>query len=243
MIAGSAAAPHAGGSARVNIFLIVVLRILLPVLIAAVPALAGEYAVLQNGSRIRADRHDRDGALVRLYTGSGTVELPASAVQGFEEDDYVPPPRAVQTSSEAPKARHNPQELLAEAADQAGLPRELVNSVARAESGFNPNAVSSKGALGLMQLMPGTAAALAADPKDPKQNATAGAMYLRELLEKYRNDDHQVSKAIAAYNAGPGAVNKYNGVPPYRETQTYVRRVIKNYSKQVAKKTQQSGAD
>jgi soluble lytic murein transglycosylase-like protein len=117
------------------------------------------------------------------------------------------------------------------AAIHAGLPPEIVHSVAKVESGYQLNAVSPKGAIGLMQLMPGTAAALNADPNDPEQNVEAGARYLRELLIKYENDPHQVTKALAAYNAGPGAVDKYNGVPPYRETIDYVNRVLKEYEK------------
>jgi soluble lytic murein transglycosylase-like protein len=85
-----------------------------------------------------------------------------------------------------------------------------------------------------MQLMPGTAAAMKADPRDPAQNVAAGAMYLRELLVKYQNSDHQVSQALAAYNAGPGAVDKYKGVPPYAETRAYIRRVISGYNKESA---------
>jgi soluble lytic murein transglycosylase-like protein len=87
-----------------------------------------------------------------------------------------------------------------------------------------------------MQLMPGTAAELNVDPHDPAQNAEAGAKYLRDLLLKYENDPHQVSKAVAAYNAGPGAVDKYKGVPPYRETVDYVNRVLKEYEKEQLKK-------
>jgi len=88
----------------------------------------------------------------------------------------------------------------------------------------------------LMQLMPGTAAGLNVDPYDPAQNAEGGAMYLRDLLLKYENDPHQVSKAVAAYNAGPAAVDKYKGIPPYRETIQYVNRVLKQYEKEQKKK-------
>jgi soluble lytic murein transglycosylase-like protein len=84
--------------------------------------------------------------------------------------------------------------------------------------------------------MPGTAAQLNVDPYDPAQNVEAGARYLRGLLLKYENDPHQVSKAIAAYNAGPGAVDKYNGIPPYPETVQYVNRVLKQYEKEQQKK-------
>ncbi len=87
-----------------------------------------------------------------------------------------------------------------------------------------------------MQLMPGTAAGLNVDPYDPAQNAEGGAMYLRDLLLKYENDPHQVSKAVAAYNAGPAAVNRYKGIPPYRETIQYVNRVLKQYEKEQKKK-------
>ncbi len=90
------------------------------------------------------------------------------------------------------------------------------------------DAVSRAGAVGVMQLMPSTAAALHADPADPEQNIEAGTRYLRDLLLKYDGD---AAKALAAYNAGPGAVDKYNGVPPYSETVTYVDRVIQDYKK------------
>jgi soluble lytic murein transglycosylase-like protein len=110
------------------------------------------------------------------------------------------------------------------AADRYGLPRELVRSVMAAESGFQPLAVSPKGAIGLMQLMPGTAQALGANPYDPAQNVDAGARYLRDLLAKY---NYGLRHALAAYNAGPGAVDKYNGVPPYRETINYIGRIEK----------------
>jgi soluble lytic murein transglycosylase-like protein len=117
-----------------------------------------------------------------------------------------------------------------------------VHSVAKAESGYRLDAVSPKGALGLMQLMPATAAELNVDPHDPAQNAEAGAEYLRDLLLKYENDPNQVSKAVAAYNAGPGAVDKYNGIPPYRETIDYVNRVLKDYEKE-QKQIRKSAAD
>jgi soluble lytic murein transglycosylase-like protein len=114
------------------------------------------------------------------------------------------------------------------AAEKYGLPPALLSSVVKAESGFRAEAVSVKGAVGLMQLMPGTAAELNADPSDPEQNVEAGARYLRDLLVKYGYSSH---RALAAYNAGPGAVDKYNGVPPYRETQQYVDRVVGEFLK------------
>lgn len=205
-------------------------------------ATAGEYAVLANGQRIHAEWHESNGALMCLFTKTGSIELPASQVTGFEEEDYVPPPPAPAQPAAAttpPGDRGlNAQEIIRRAAEKAGLPPDIVESIAKAESAYNPNAISPKGAIGLMQLMPATAAALKANPFDPRQNAEAGAEYLAQLLEKYKNDAHQVSKAVAAYNAGPGAVDKYNGIPPYTETVRYVNRVIADYNKRTAPKKQ-----
>ena len=212
----------------------------------AAGAQAGEYAVLSNGFRIHADSHTVDGATVRLKTSEGIIELPAGAIASFEQEDYVAPPAAASAAVPQAPAHVNlpPVELVNRAAADQGLPPAIVRSIARAESGFHPDAVSSKGAIGLMQLMPTTAAALNADPHDPAQNAEAGAEYLRELLQKYENDAHQVSKAVAAYNAGPGAVDKYHGVPPYPETIQYVNRVLREYEKeQKAQAQKNKGSD
>jgi soluble lytic murein transglycosylase-like protein len=126
-----------------------------------------------------------------------------------------------------------PRDLVNDAAVRNGLRPEFVRSVAAVESNFQPNAVSPKGALGLMQLMPGTAASLGANPKDPAQNADAGARYLRQLLLRYKNSPDQVRLALAAYNAGPGAVDRFKNIPPYRETEAYVEKVLKNYLDQL----------
>jgi soluble lytic murein transglycosylase-like protein len=202
-------------------------------------ASAGEYVVLSNGFRIHADSHSSDGAVIRLQTSQGVIEIPAAKVATFEQEEYAPPAPAPPTPARPVadvQPKLTPQELITRAAVHAGLPPEIVHSVAKAESGYQPNAVSPKGAIGLMQLMPGTAAELNVDPHDPAQNAEAGAKYLRDLLLKYEKDPHQVSKAVAAYNAGPGAVDKYKGVPPYRETVDYVNRVLKEYEKEQLKK-------
>ena len=102
----------------------------------------------------------------------------------------------------------------------------------RAESDFQPHALSPKGAIGLMQLMPDTARSLGVNPHDPEQNALGGAKYLRELLTRYAGNPDQVLLALAAYNAGPGAVEKYHGVPPYAETRNYIWRVVNQWVKE-----------
>ena len=203
---------------------------LLPILLLlAIPALAGEYAVLASGMRLRIDRHEQTGASVILYSGDGSMTLRSAEVDGFEAEDYVAPkpepPPAVATVA-PPPAPVDPKALVDAAAKKTAIPLKLLRSVVAAESAYHPEAVSPKGAIGLMQLMPATASLYGADPKDPAQNVEAGTAYLRDLLLKYNGD---VSLALAAYNAGPGAVQKYGGVPPYAETRSYVGRVIRNW--------------
>ena len=212
------------------------MRLIGLILLILAPAFAGEYAILSSGARLHADRHEADGAKVRLYTGDGYTELAQSLIAGYEPDGQIPPSAPVTTVKppDPPAApAPTPQELADAAADKYGLPRALVREVMAAESGFAPDAVSPKGAIGLMQLMPGTARTLNADPRDPAQNADAGARYLRDLLLKY---DGRLWYALAAYNAGPGAVDKYAGIPPYRETIEYIRRIDARYRKAEARK-------
>ena len=116
---------------------------------------------------------------------------------------------------------------IANAAKRNELDPALLSAVIRQESGFAPRAVSSAGAMGLMQLMPETARELGVrDPFDPEQNVNAGAKYLRGLIDRYHG---RLDFALAAYNAGPGAVDRYNGMPPYRETQSYVKNILSSY--------------
>ena len=207
---------------------------LVAVLAAAGACQAGETAVLANGSRLHVDRHENQNGKLRLIIGSGFIEMDAVLVAGFEPDEAVPAqaalvpdasaaalnPSPVATTAKTP----TPLELADAAADKYGLPRTLVRSVMRVESGFQPDAVSRKGAIGLMQLMPDTARKLGVNAEDPVQNVDAGAHYLRLLLEKY---DGLLWHALAAYNAGDGAVQKYNGIPPYNETIDYINRIDK----------------
>ncbi len=208
---------------------------IIPALFLIMPAFAGEYAILSSGLRLHVDRHEVDGATIRLFTSKdGFSEMPASAVVAFEQEDYVAPPPPAPApdpiaSTPAVIAKpSDPKSMVHDAAVHYGLPPKFVESVAKVESGMKPDAVSPKGAIGVMQLMPATARSLDANPADTAQNIEAGTRLLRELLIKYDND---AVKALAAYNAGESAVDRYHGMPPYSETQTYVDKVIKNYQK------------
>jgi soluble lytic murein transglycosylase-like protein len=194
-------------------------------LLLTLPAWAGEYAVLANGFRIHAERHETAGASVRLYSKDGVTEVPADSVASFEAEEYIAP-LVTPPQVDAPLPVRDTRTLVRDAAIRSGLPPTLVESVARVESAMRPDAVSPKGALGVMQLMPATARKLDADPRDTAQNIDAGARLLRELLIKYGGD---VVKALSAYNAGEGAVDRYRGMPPYPETQDYVDKVIRTY--------------
>jgi soluble lytic murein transglycosylase-like protein len=188
----------------------------------------GEFAVFASGSRMHVDRHEAAAGKVKLYIGQGYTELDAGMVTAFEPDGLpTPPPAATEPGKPAnAKPALSPRELADAAADKYGLPRQLVRSVMAAESGFQAQAKSPKGAIGLMQLMPETAQALGVDPYDPAQNVDAGARYLRDLLNQY---NYGLWHALAAYNAGPAAVDKYQGIPPYAETIRYVERIDREY--------------
>ena len=137
-----------------------------------------------------------------------------STSEGFvaTSEDFRPLPAAIAYN-----------DAITEAADLYKLDPNLIRAIIRAESAFNPFAVSSAGAQGLMQLMPEVAEELnVLDPFDPRQNIFGGARYLRQLLDRH---DGNLNLAVASYNAGPGAVDRYNGIPPYRETRNYVKKV------------------
>jgi soluble lytic murein transglycosylase-like protein len=191
-------------------------------------------AVLHTGARLRADRIERDGGKVILHDTSGRIELDAALVQAVESEPEPAPPPALATAAEAAPAPSpkGPRELVTEAARRYGLPPEFVHSVAAAESAYDPKALSHKGAIGVMQLMPGTARQLNANPHVVEENIDAGTRLLRDLLLRFQNEPNPVRRALAAYNAGEGAVKRHGGVPPYRETQAYVEKVIERYWKQ-----------
>ena len=117
--------------------------------------------------------------------------------------------------------------LIRGAAEKHGVPAAFVKSIVAAESNFNCDAISPRGAIGLMQLMPETAKEYGADPNIPEQNVDAGTRYLRVLMDKYHRYGNRLPRVIAAYNAGPGTVDHYHGVPPFRETRRYVVRVLR----------------
>ena len=156
-------------------------------------AFAGEYAVLDSGFRIRAESHEESGASVRLHTREGVIEINRARIAAFEPEEAAPEPPAVASPAVEPQppapspvpVKLTPQALIDRAAETHGLPREILHSVARVESAYRVDAVSKAGAIGIMQLMPATAASLNADPNDPEQNVDAGAKLLRELLIRY----------------------------------------------------------
>jgi soluble lytic murein transglycosylase-like protein len=121
------------------------------------------------------------------------------------------------------------QAVAVETAREHRVDPNMVLSVMATESGFRADAVSPKGALGPMQVMPDTARELGYDPANPRQNIEAGTVYLGMLLSRYRHRKNGVELALAAYNAGPTAVARYGGIPPYRETRNYVKKVLARY--------------
>ncbi len=152
-----------------------------------------------------------------------------SAAQGLAESMGAQPARAPGGAAPAPagQGRQDFAQAIASAAAATGLDPRLLTAVAQRESGLDPNAVSPAGAEGLMQLMPGTARALGVqNPFDASQNALGGATYLKEMLAQFGGN---LPLALAAYNAGPGAVEQHGGIPPYPETEAYVRGVLQSY--------------
>jgi hypothetical protein len=160
----------------------------------------------------------RGSASTRISGGAGSSNASSGAVRSGVGRDAKPPD---------PMRTARYDAFIREAAVLYVLPEELVRAVMRVESNFYHEAVSNKGAMGLMQLMPGTARSMGVlDPFDPRQNVLGGARFLRVLANRFGGD---LVLTIAAYNAGEGAVQKYRGIPPYAETRRYVQRVLGHY--------------
>jgi soluble lytic murein transglycosylase-like protein len=191
---------------------------------------ATEVAVLRNGFTIRHERREQAGDMTRLYLAEAPgsyVDVPTDQVVGFEADDYLPPAQVLKV---IPAPAPALGEVVRLAAGRNKIDPALIMSVIRTESAFRANAVSAKGARGLMQLMPQTALQLGVmNPLDPIANVEGGTLYLRQLLDRYNND---LVKALAAYNAGPERVDQYGGVPPYAETRAYVTEIVRDFNRQ-----------
>ena len=210
-------------------------------------ARAAERLMLANGFDLVCDHHAMVQGRVRVYPKAAAedyVELSPDAIRGVE---IVPDPPAepavsnLEGTSPAPARKPTPvdtrltaadlHQLLAKAGSEHNVDEDLLASVVKAESGGNARAVSHAGARGLMQLMPGTAQQLGVSNSfAPDENVRGGTAYLDELLTRYHDN---IVLALAAYNAGPEAVDRYHGIPPYHETRLYVARVIHEFNRRV----------
>lgn len=189
----------------------------------AVPSARADYALLKSGVRLHITGYEMAGypigSTVRLAVDGGTVEVPAADLIAIEPEDLFPGPPAAKMAEPGPYAL-----LIRDAAKKHGVDEKLIQHVILVESNYNPRAVSRRQAQGLMQLLPQTAAKYSvANVFDPAQNIDAGTHYLKDLLARFRGN---LRLALAAYNAGPELVERYGGVPPYPETQSYVRKIL-----------------
>ena len=207
-----------------------------------------EHITLTTGFDYNCTHHETvDAKHVRLFfppaaegLPEGSQDIDAKLIASVELLPDPPKPAPLVAAGSAPIAPTDIPGLIARAGAQRNIDVDLLASVIHAESGFHTNAVSPVGARGLMQLMPGTARTLGVqDSFNPGQNINGGTAYLDQLLTRYSDD---LPKALAAYNAGPGAVDRYHGIPPYRETRAYVARVINEFvrRKNALKKLQQN---
>jgi hypothetical protein len=199
---------------------------------------AAERVTLRNGFALHCDHHAQIEGRVRLFLSAGEDNYIEFAPEQIATVEFVPDP-PVPVAQPTPQTRRaaakltsaDMGEILTRAGKEHNLDVDLLASVVKAESDGNASAVSHAGAQGLMQLMPGTAAGLGVkDSFEPEQNIRGGSAYLDALLTRYHDN---LALALAAYNAGPDAVDKYHGIPPYRETRTYVARVIHEFNRRV----------
>jgi len=208
---------------------------------AAVPLHGLERLTLRNGDTQDCERHEFVGDNVRIYTsGENYYEIKASNIVSV---DVLPNPAPVAVVPAAPAklTKSDLGEMLASAGKQHNIDADLLASIVKAESNGQTRAVSRAGAQGLMQLMPGTARELGvADSFEPEQNINGGTQYLDSLLTRY-NDN--IALAVAAYNAGPAAVDRYHGVPPYRETRMYVARVVNEFNRRINNRKKMQAAN
>lgn len=194
------------------------------ILLAASVPVRADYVVLRSGARLNVTGYEILGDRYRLHLRGGVAEIPIADIVAIEPEEIFEP-------STEPLTDKTPfQKLIRDAASRYNLDPTLIHSVIAIESNFDPNAVSRKNARGLMQLMPRTAELMGVkDSFDPGQNIDGGSHYLSDLMKKYKND---ITLALAAYNAGPGSVDRYGRrVPPYLETMKYVQRIAKTYAK------------
>jgi soluble lytic murein transglycosylase-like protein len=190
------------------------------------PPAGAEYIVLRSGQRLHVSGYQLIDSKYRLQIGGGSAELQAADVVAIEpEEVFVSAPPVV--NAKAPYG-----DLIRAAASRYNVDAELIASVIAAESNFEPRAISRRNARGLMQLLPQTAARMGVhNIFDPAENIDAGTHYLSDLLTLYKND---LALTLAAYNAGPLRVHQYGRVPPFAETQLYVRKVRTAYAKRKA---------
>jgi hypothetical protein len=197
--------------------------------LSSAAAFSAERAVLRNGFVMRLDHRETRGAVTRLFMDRGTenyVDIPGDQIVRFEAVPELP---AVPVQVLDPVRTTSVQEIVISASNRYGIDPDLILSLIRAESAFDPKAVSPKGAQGLMQLMPQTATLLGVEnPMDAAANVEGGTRYLRDLLIQYNQN---LIKALAAYNAGPGRIEQYHGVPPYPETIAYITRIINDLNR------------